>query len=319
MKKISIAVPVYNSEKYIERCLESIKLQTYRNIEIIIIDDGSTDNSGKICDRYAQEDERFRVFHQRNQGVSVARNNGLDKATGEYILFIDSDDWINNNTIELLVNAINNQETDFVMCQMVNSRKNAKSMSIKKRKDFIKTLKKIVVNEKINPPFCKLYNTNLIKKNNIKFKEDIPIAEDLLFNITYCSKINSFEIIEDKCYNYNCDNTLSLSRRYNKEKYRQLMIVNNEIAKIMSSFNDKSLVRVVDYIKIKNIFSCIIDLNRKQCELSYQEKKAKIKKMQNDNKIGIIFNCGVKPFMYSCVYNIVRNPKLLMALAGYIK
>ncbi|HJA50079.1 MAG TPA: glycosyltransferase, partial [Candidatus Fusicatenibacter intestinipullorum] len=93
--KISVIIPVYNVEKYLKRCLDSVINQTYKNLEIILIDDGSTDNSGKICDEYAQKDERIIVIHKENGGVSSARNKGLDICIGDYISFIDSDDWIN--------------------------------------------------------------------------------------------------------------------------------------------------------------------------------------------------------------------------------
>ena len=91
--KISIVVPVYNVEAYVSKCIESIMHQDYENIEIIVVDDGSTDSSSKICEQYARSDNRIRLIHQENQGLSKARNNGIDIAAGEYIGFIDSDDW----------------------------------------------------------------------------------------------------------------------------------------------------------------------------------------------------------------------------------
>ena len=93
-EKISVIIPVYNVEKYLKRCLDSVINQTYKNLEIILVDDGSTDNSGKICDEYAKNDKRIIVIHKENGGVSVARNIGLDICTGDYVNFIDSDDWI---------------------------------------------------------------------------------------------------------------------------------------------------------------------------------------------------------------------------------
>ena len=107
MCKISVIVPVYNVEKYLERCIKSILYQTYQNLEIILIDDGSTDNSGKICDTYAQIDNRIKVYHGDNVGAGMARNVGLDIATGEYITFIDSDDYIGNMRLaDMIKNTI---------------------------------------------------------------------------------------------------------------------------------------------------------------------------------------------------------------------
>lgn len=113
--RISIIVPVYNAESYLKRCLDSIINQTYKNIEIILIDDGSTDKSGMICDEYKSHDDRIIVIHKANSGVSSARNSGLDIAGGEYIAFIDSDDYVPKNYLEMLLNDMTD-ETEMVVC-----------------------------------------------------------------------------------------------------------------------------------------------------------------------------------------------------------
>ena len=124
MSKISIIVPVYKVEKYLERCLDSIIAQTFTDWECILIDDGSPDNSGKICDEYAKKDERFVVIHQENAGVSVARNAGLDIAKGEYITFVDSDDWVENSFLEEQYNDIISGDYDICICGFVGKGKN---------------------------------------------------------------------------------------------------------------------------------------------------------------------------------------------------
>lgn len=116
MKEISIIVPVYNVEKYLQICIESIIAQTFTDFELILIDDGSTDNSAAICDEYAKQDDRICVIHKENQGVGAARNQGLDICTGKYICFIDSDDYIEKDYLEYLYNRINVSEYDFVSC-----------------------------------------------------------------------------------------------------------------------------------------------------------------------------------------------------------
>lgn len=114
MLKVSIIVPVYNAEKYLNRCLDSIRKQTYKNIEVLLVDDGSSDNSGSICDEYVRKDIRFRVIHQRNFGQSIARNVALDYATGDYVLFVDADDYIELQTISILVKKIINVDGDTI-------------------------------------------------------------------------------------------------------------------------------------------------------------------------------------------------------------
>lgn len=115
---ISVIVPVYNVEKYIRRCIDSICNQTYRNLEIILVDDGSTDLSGEICDEYEKKDSRIRVIHQSNQGLSGARNTGLDNANGDYIAFVDSDDYIHYRMFEVLIRNINKTEADVSVASM---------------------------------------------------------------------------------------------------------------------------------------------------------------------------------------------------------
>ena len=116
MDLISVIIPIYNVEQYLKECLESVINQTYRNLEIILVDDGSKDKSGKICDEYKNKDERIKVVHKENGGLSDARNAGMKIATGKYIQFIDSDDFIDKDMIETLYNLIIENEADISMC-----------------------------------------------------------------------------------------------------------------------------------------------------------------------------------------------------------
>ena len=115
---ISVIIPVYNVEQYLHKCIDSILEQTFQNFELILVDDGSTDNSGKICDEYAIKDKRIIVIHQNNAGVSAARNTGLDSAKGEYIYFLDSDDWIESNALELLISLIEKNNLDLSIMEI---------------------------------------------------------------------------------------------------------------------------------------------------------------------------------------------------------
>lgn len=128
MKKISIIVPIYNVEKYLENCVESLIRQTYRNIEIILVNDGSTDSSGKICDDYLGKDDRIKVFHKKNGGLSDARNYGLKKATGSLVSFVDSDDIVAENFIELLYKGIEEKDADIVIANSCNVNEDEKSI-----------------------------------------------------------------------------------------------------------------------------------------------------------------------------------------------
>lgn len=119
VEKISVIVPIYNVEKYLNRCVESILKQTYKNIEVILVDDGSTDGSGKKCDRFAENDDRIKVIHKKNGGLSDARNAGLEIASGEYIAFVDSDDWIFHTMFERLYTTLKEYDTELVVCEPI--------------------------------------------------------------------------------------------------------------------------------------------------------------------------------------------------------
>ena len=125
-KKVSVIIPVYNVEKYLKECIQSVLRQTYKNLEIILVDDGSKDNSGNICDEYAKRDERIKVIHKKNGGLSDARNAGIDICTGEYIAFLDSDDFIEEDMYEFLVKNLEKAKADISICQVYYVYKNAK-------------------------------------------------------------------------------------------------------------------------------------------------------------------------------------------------
>src|SRR5690554_6730418 len=117
MIKISIIIPVYNVEEYLPRCIDSVLIQRNIQFEVVLVNDGSTDSSGLICDEYAQADNRVKVFHQLNSGVSSARNLGIENATGEWICFVDADDWIEPDSLEKILNINDNRESDFIIAR----------------------------------------------------------------------------------------------------------------------------------------------------------------------------------------------------------
>lgn len=188
-EKISIIVPVYNVEKYIKRCIESILNQTYSNLEIILIDDGSIDKSGIICDELKKTDNRILVFHKKNEGVSSARNIGIKNASGEYLLFIDSDDHLEKNMIEVLYNNLKSNNADISICEYyiehengeIKRRHNQEEKFILGKEDFYN----YILKDKYfgGYLFNKLIKRNLIynKNDTILFNENIHICEDLFF------------------------------------------------------------------------------------------------------------------------------------------
>lgn len=221
---VSIIVPVYNAEKTLLRCVQSILNQSYFNFELILIDDGSEDNSGQICDNLynvcIEKGVSCQVIHQKNSGVSKARNNGIEHAHGSFFVCVDSDDMIENCYLEDLVKTVENHpELGHVLCgfKCMSSSKNyiltdTEPMTIVTRKDYMRLFGRTL----INSPWLALYRTDIVRENNIKMREDLSLAEDLLFNLDYLDAIGeiSIGVINKTNYIYQDDNPYSLNRKY---------------------------------------------------------------------------------------------------------
>lgn len=225
---ISVIVPVYNVEKYLPECIESIINQTYKNLEIILIDDGSPDNSGKICDEYAGKDNRIKVIHKKNEGVSEARNVGMEVAKGNYLTFVDSDDWIESVYIETLLKTLMENKADYVTCgynrvyqNEIEKINNSGKRIVYDTKEYLMNL----LNVQLGYGFChmKLIKRDIIGNN--KFDKKLVVGEDAFFNIKLCKNLKKAVVIEEALYNYRF-NSNSVVRKYDAnyvEKYRKSM------------------------------------------------------------------------------------------------
>jgi len=225
-EKISVIVPVYNVEKYLERCIESILNQTYKNIEIIIVDDGSVDNSSYICEKYKKVDNRVKVFHKNNEGVSSARNLGLKQSTGKYILFVDSDDYLDINMIQKLYYNITKHNVDISICEYYLVEEN-KSIVQKKNSIFNQILNKEQFYDFILKDnafggylFNKLIKRELFYNHNnmLLFNENIHICEDLTFLCEICQNINKVYYTTETLYYYVQRSDSALSSIYSKKQ-----------------------------------------------------------------------------------------------------
>lgn len=213
MPLISIIIPVYNVEKYLSVCLDSVLNQTYKDLEIILVNDGSTDNSGVICDLYARKDNRIKVLHTDNNGVSSARNAGIECANGELICFIDSDDTVEENYIDSLVNTWVEDKSDLVICnikdiypnRIISKRKVGSRLTGVFREDYWKLI------DLLRVPVVKLYNKDIIQKYSIRFPTYIHTAEDQILNFNYYSHVNSYSHVDESLYNYFYRNNNRLS------------------------------------------------------------------------------------------------------------
>lgn len=204
-KLISVIVPVYRVEKYLDRCIKSILSQTYRNLEIILVDDGSPDDCGKICDRYAGLDHRITVIHQMNSGSSGARNTGLGIAHGEYVCFVDSDDEIDPQMIETLYRAISCRNDDLALCGHQQVKGNTAPQAFQPDSAPMRymtsdELWQEVFSRMNNAVWNKLYRRDLI--GNLRFPAGVIHGEDLIFNLKYLIGCESAVLIDAPLYHY---------------------------------------------------------------------------------------------------------------------
>lgn len=220
MEKVSIIIPVFKTEGWLPDCLESCLNQTYRNIEVVLIDDGSPDKSGEICDKYASGDARIKVIHQANQGVSAARNHGLDCATGDYIVFVDSDDLVDTNAIETLLRIKAESDVEFVSCSSYSllpdgNRKPAlfHDERMTNKKEVIRRISENKIGYSV---WGRLFKTDVIRKNRIRFDESIKFGEDYCFLLEYLFYVDNMITSSNAIYYYRLE-TWDKTRHYQQE------------------------------------------------------------------------------------------------------
>lgn len=244
MIKISIVIPVYNSEKYIGRCLDSILSSTFKDYEILIMNDGSTDNSLNICKSYQNKyKDKIRIYTHENQGVALTRNDGIKKANGKYIMFIDNDDYITDDYLETYYKAIKDYDVVYGGYERVDSKG--------------KVLNKVSLNNtqwapyQIISPWAKIYKLSFIKDNNIEFLNS-NIGEDIYFNLQVLSLTDNIDIINDTSYKW-FYNDKSISNTVHKKVNKDLQfeyLLNMTYDKIKELNNNSKLT---EYFFIKTV------------------------------------------------------------------
>lgn len=245
MPKVSVIVPVYKAEQYLHNCIDSILNQIYRDFELILVDDGSPDKSGEICDKYAKNDDRIRVIHKKNGGVSSARNEGMHAAKGEYICFVDSDDFAENDYLKNLLDVKSNYpDCDNIWCgfQTVSdySKKGCNKVIAEENKEVsfydendITFLHKKWLDAS---PFNKLYLRKVICDNNLKMDINLSLGEDLIFNLQYMDCTNKkIAVINRPLYNYIRTEKESLDNKY----YPDLFSIYKKIHNTMFYYADR--------------------------------------------------------------------------------
>lgn len=311
---ISIIVPIYNVEPYLNRCIHSLINQTYKNLEIILINDGSTDQSGDICNKAAQKDSRIKVIHGENNGVSSARNIGLEIATGKYIGFVDSDDWIELNMYELLYKNIIRNNSDMVICDAFIESKATKVHSVMKddcifnKNEMFKT---IPYNEGFNWLCNKLFKRELF--NNVRLNEKIYIGEDILCICECICYGDKFSYISIPLYHYFTredsafNSSFNLKKLTNIDAYKKILYLYQEYApKYVDKAKEMYIIANINVIKW-NILSDIPN------EFIIDQSKNNINEMLNMGNFNLEFKSRIK------VYLMKINPVILVKLSEIYK
>ena len=236
---ISIIVPIYNADKYISQCMDSLINQSYSNIEIICVNDGSTDLSSDLIEQVYKKDNRVTLINKENGGVSSARNLGLSKAIGEYVMFVDSDDWIDHDTCEQMIDVVDKQKVDLVIASYMRHFSNnivkprhifsdekkfnkEETMTLRKRLFGLngKELSDPSQSDSIGSSWSKLFKRSIIFENGLQFVDlkIIGTAEDVLFNAEYFGLIDSSYYMNKCFYHYRRDNYTSITSNYKSNK-----------------------------------------------------------------------------------------------------
>lgn len=333
---ISVIVPVYNVEKYLRQCLDSLVVQTYKNFEVIMVDDGSKDASGLICDEYANKYQHFFAVHKKNAGLGMARNTGLDYINGKYVVFIDSDDYVENNIIEVLYKNLLTDNVD--MCKGGFKRFINANEIILERKYTDEVYegdkaKNILLPRMIgSSPFehdsiemcvCgAIYDVDIIKKYAIRFPSERElISEDLVFNIDYMQHSGGASTISYMGYNYRI-NLKSLSTSYRSDRFKACKYFYLEMkSKLLNLGYDKDTLLRLDRMFFIYLRMCIRQENTSASKESKNILIHNINKICNDKIVNEVINTYPKHYLglsQRIFLNLIKgkHSKILYILAN---
>ena len=286
---VSIIVPIYNAEDSLHNCIESVLEQTYPHIELILVNDGSTDLSKKICNHYVSLDERIKVIHQENAGPSSARNRGIEYAIGDYVQFVDADDYIKPNMTETLLQAMSH-DVQLVICgyQSIHFdfiRQYIPAITgVYPKSDFMQHIAMFYKDILLPSPCNKMYVKSLINECRLHFPEDVKVGEDLLFNLAYLKVCSMIHVIDQPLYNYIIQDDQSLSRDFSKEFYSNQYMLHQQVRSFLQQENfyvgkNKYFLNV---IYANSIINSLSNLFHQNSAFTPQEKKRQIEKIISD-------------------------------------
>ncbi len=301
---ISIVVPVYKVEKYLDRCIESIVKQTYKNLEIILVDDGSPDNCGRMCDEWAAKDSRIKVIHKENEGLGYARNSGLDAATGEYVAFVDSDDYIMPQTYEKALERLLSENAD--MCYFLcfgeyNGYKVYPKIrglkSVYSGKDVVNNFLVNSISAMSRESSCLgmsicyiLHKRSVIEKFKIRFySERDCLSEDLFFRIEECKHISKIAVLPEYLYCY-CHNGASLTTSYRPDRFEASLRLYKKLLESTADISSPEMRQRCIGALMTNILVCIKQEVHFSKDIGVKAAKENIKRICDNSIVKIILS-----------------------------
>lgn len=298
--KISVIIPIYNTEKYIDKCIKSVVNQTYKNLEIILVDDGSTDNSMVKCNEWAQKDNRIKIIHQENRGAAAARNSGIEVSTGKYIAFVDSDDYLDNNMYEKMMDVNTRYDCEIVMCDCYkesNTEANLFSHNIRSgfynkeqlKEEYYQTL--LMTNNVNYPPTISncviLFSSDLIMRNSLRYVEGMRFSEDLLFGAIAIYNADSFYYMKGEAMYHYVINPTSVTHTKYDDKWSLLKVLYGHIYQYFSKTVDYDFAKQINIVLLFFVYLSINSVL--SSDLTHKGKKNEILKILNDEIVRKMF------------------------------
>ena len=329
-EKVSIIVPVYNSELYLKSCVDSLINQRYADIEIILVDDGSKDNSGKLCDEFKEKNEKIVVIHKENGGTSTAKNLGIENAKGKWIVFVDSDDYVDDNYVDHLIENAISLNSDFVASGFeINYSKDNYSVPVgfpdekaifkdTELKDGIYT---IDLYSLLNVDVCKIYKKTILIENNIRFDKKLNTGEDLVFNCEYLKYVHKIVLLSEISYHYIRRDEVSLVNLYRSNMIEMVKQCNQARYELYNFYDMLKGKYEQIYAKsyIGYMSSCVPNMYRRDCKITKLEKCNSIKQIMYDDKLQYfikIYNSD-QSFVNKLFVNMCKRKNVKLFLHTY--
>lgn len=352
---VSVVVPVFNGERSLRSALESVTGQTHRNLELIVVDDGSTDATGAIIDELAEADERIRPLHQPNRGVSAARNRGLAAAAGEWVVFVDADDMLIDPLLCDAIVLAGGEDADIVCFGSsddpadIGAPGSADDRSIAGGGDFVggdsagnalavsvaqcrlrellaevrdvsldhRSLATMIADESANAVWDKAYRRTLLDEGECRFVEGLKMGEDLVFNLACLDRARTMTSVPIIGHFYRRDSAGSATDRYLPDKFRDLTLVGDRLGEWARSTGSAELVAAVDFIRAKNVFSCMRDLHHRDCEVPRKDRLARAKDYRAQVPSVRVRGLGPSRRLLGSAYNLL-DYRAMFRLTGLV-